>query len=176
MYCRRERFAFDRIIRLGIYEKSLRAACLRGKERGAEGMLAALAELSWELQADAFRETDFDLAVAVPHHWTQRLLRPHNPAETLAATWARLADIEYDAQLLRKLRRTQPQTRLNPQERRQNLKNAFAVRGELEGTNVLLVDDVFTTGTTANEASKTLKRAGASRVVVAVLARGVGRH
>src|SRR5262249_49923248 len=117
MYCRRERFAFDRIIRLGIYEKSLRTASLRGKERGAEGVLAALAELAWELQADAFRETDFDLAVAVPHHWTQRILRPHNPAETLATTWARLAGIDCEPQLLRKLRRTRPQTQLNPQER-----------------------------------------------------------
>lgn len=176
MYCRQERFAFERVIRLGIYEKRLRIACLRGKQRGAEGLLTALAELAWEQDAEPFRESEFDLVAPIPHHWSQRVLRPHNPAETLAATWSRLLHVDHFPQLIRKRRRTQAQTQLNPQERRQNLKHAFAVTSNVTGAKVLLVDDVFTTGTTANEASRTLKQAGATHIVVAVLARGVGRH
>ena len=175
MSCRNDRFAFEQVIRLGIYEDPLRAACLRGKQRGSEGLLAALADLTWERTSARFVEQKIDLVLPVPHHWSQ-FLRPHNPAEILAWRWSRLLNVECAPFLLRKSRRTPAQTRLNPTERRRNLRNAFAAPRSLEGATVLLVDDVLTTGTTAHEASRTLKRAGAKRVVVGVLARGIGQR
>jgi predicted amidophosphoribosyltransferase len=72
---------------------------------------------------------------------------------------------------------TPAQSGLSPRERRANLRGAFQVRSgaELSGKCILLVDDILTTGTTAHEASKALRRADAERVVVAVVARGLGQ-
>ena len=176
LHCFRDKFAFARVIRLGIYHDQLRAACLRGKQRGAEGLVAALADLVWERAAEQFAEAGVNLVVPVPHHWTQRVWRPHNPAETLGEVWGRRLRVECVPPILKKLRRTPPQTHLGPQERRTNLRKAFAATESLAGSVVLLADDVLTTGTTADEAARALVEAGADRVVVAVLARGVGQH
>jgi predicted amidophosphoribosyltransferase len=66
---------------------------------------------------------------------------------------------------------------LRPQERRENLKGVFTVRPGIvpPGSTVLLADDVLTTGSTAHEAALALVQAGAARVVVAVVARGLGK-
>ena len=77
---------------------------------------------------------------------------------------------------VRKTRRTAKQTDLVPTDRRANLRGAFAVpnpRG-VAGRAVLLCDDVLTTGATARRVTAALRAAGAARVSVAVLARGVG--
>ena len=73
-------------------------------------------------------------------------------------------------------RRTQKQGMLLPAERFANVRDAFAVSSsyDIANAHVLLVDDIMTTGATSSEAAKTLRRAGAARVTVAVVARGVG--
>ena len=77
--------------------------------------------------------------------------------------------------MLRRIRETPPQTQLNEEERRRNVRGAFALAPgrSLEGKKVLLVDDVYTSGATVNECSRTLKRSGAERVYVVTLARAV---
>ena len=79
--------------------------------------------------------------------------------------------------VLRKVRHTAEQSGLLPTERRKNLRNAFAPTSKslIQGKQILLVDDVLTTGTTANQVAKVLMSAGAKKVVVAVLARSFGR-
>lgn len=178
LYCRDERFAFDRVFRLGVYEGVLRAACLRAKERSAEPLAEGLAELVWEYESSGLREQQIDVVVWVPAHWTRRLWRPHTAAETVARYWARRLQVPLGGSILKKTRRTLPQARLTPSERRVNLKKAFAIRERdaFAGATVLLADDVMTTGTTAHEVSRVLRQAGAARVFVAVLARGLGRR
>jgi orotate phosphoribosyltransferase len=75
--------------------------------------------------------------------------------------------------LLLRTRDTPSQIGLTSHQRRENLRGAFTVRhaAEVTGREVLLVDDVYTTGTTATECSRVLRRAGASRVWVATVAR-----
>ena len=86
--------------------------------------------------------------------------------------------VPVSSHILRKVRWTRPQARLKPSERRSNLRRAFATAGKdsFAGATVLLADDVMTTGTTAHEAARQLRLAGAARVVVAVVARGLGRR
>src|SRR5262245_21734299 len=86
--CRDERFAFERVIRLGVYDGALRTACLRCKERGAEPLATGIGDLLWECEADALREAGADVVVPVPQHWIRRIYRPHHAAETLAAAWS----------------------------------------------------------------------------------------
>jgi len=176
--CRDERFAFERVIRLGVYDGALRTACLRSKDRGAEPLAAGLADLLWECESESFQNAKADVVVAVPPHWFRRFSHPHHAAETLAAAWAARLQVPLATHILRKRRWTRPQARLLPSERRMNLRNAFqaASTAGLSGAVVLLADDVMTTGTTAHETAKILTQAGAARVIVAVVARGLGRR
>jgi predicted amidophosphoribosyltransferase len=75
--------------------------------------------------------------------------------------------------ILQRQRETQSQIGLTSHQRRENMRSAFAVARpqEISGREVLLVDDVYTTGTTLSECAKILKRAGASKVLVATVAR-----
>lgn len=175
--CHDERFAFDRVIRLGVYDGALRQACLAAKPTGAEPLAAALAELTWQTETAAFHAAQVDLVVPVPQFWIQRLTRRHHAADTLAQVWGTRLKVPVAPHILRKVRWTQPQARLTPSQRRTNLRRAFtAEKDSLAGATVLLADDVMTTGTTAHEAARQLRRAGATRVIVAVVARGLGRR
>lgn len=73
--------------------------------------------------------------------------------------------------LLRRTRHTESQFLLSPTERRTNVRGAFQVQGSVAGLHILLVDDIYTTGTTARECTRTLLAAGAASVRVATLAR-----
>lgn len=177
-FCRDERFAFERVIRLGVYDGALRTAVLRSKDRGAEPLAAGMADLVWECESAALQQVKADVVIPVPQHWFRRIYHPHHAAETLAAAWGARLQLPVATHILRKCRWTRPQARLTPSERRVNLRNAFqaAASAGLPGATVLLADDVMTTGTTAHETAKILTQAGAARVVVAVVARGLGRR
>ncbi len=170
--CQRMRPSFESVIRLGMYKDRLRDACIRGKSPGSESLSAALAHQLWKRHQTRLKKANFDLIVPVPQHWTQRLTRPHNQAITLAQVLSRRLQVDFSRHILCKIRRTPDQSSLTAQQRRVNLQGAFRVCGvpSLAGLSVLLVDDILTTGSTANESSKVLRRAGAKCVVVAVAA------
>jgi ComF family protein len=174
--CRDDRFAFERVIRLGVYDGPLRLACLRGKQPRTEGLLHALAELTWNAAEPEFLAARADLVIPTPHYWMQNLFWPHNSAEILATAWSRKLRIRCASRGLVKKRRTPRQVTLSPTGRRQNLKRAFEARNprQVAGRRVLLVDDVLTTGSTAHECARALRQAGAAAVTVAVVARGIG--
>jgi len=121
------------------------------------------------LLRDSIPETlSWDLVVPVPLSRKRLLKRGFNQSALLARfAFGNFAD------LLVRVRETRPQTELSGSERRLNVRRAFAVRPgfSLFGTRVLLVDDVLTTGATAEECARVLKEAGAAEVIVAVLAR-----
>ena len=115
---------------------------------------------------------DVDLIVPVPLHKKRLQERGFNQALLLARSFFP-KDRRISADLLTRPNWTEPQTSFNGKARRKNLKNAFVVkRAELvQNKKILLVDDVFTTGTTVNECARTLKKSGATEVVVLTLAR-----
>ena len=106
------------------------------------------------------------LIIPVPLHRSRERQRGFNQAELLAA---RLG-LPMNTRLLRRRKNTPSQTGLTRDERRRNLASAFEVCGEIRGT-VIVVDDVYTTGSTLNEVARTLKRAGAARVEALTVAR-----
>jgi ComF family protein len=176
--CRGYRFAFEKVVKLGVYDGLLKRACQHAKNPSSQPLAAALGELLWEWAGEELHQAGVDLVVPIPHYWTRRFQRSHNPAETLGRVLVHLLQVEFHPHILSKVRMTPAQSSLTAPQRRANLRGVFRVRraSELKGRSVLLVDHVFTTGTTANEASKALRTAGAERVVVAVSARGLGRH
>ena len=177
VHCHRDRFHFDCVFCLGVYDDALKTACLRAKKSDGQPLASAVAGLLWERQQHSLEAAQIDLVVAVPRHWTRRLWMEPNAAETLAEALARRLQVEFGMHILAKVCRTPPQSKLRPYRRRSNLRRAFRVRqpDALKGATVLLVDDILTTGTTANEISRALRKSGADRVIVAVPARGIGR-
>lgn len=170
--CRREKYAFDRVIRLGVYDGDMRRACLRAKAKGGSSLSRALAVALVDVKRSQFEESTIDLIAPVPEHWIRRLLHPHYAAETFSRELSRGLNIRWARGLLKKLRRTPKQATSPTALRRQQQNGAFGVNrsAELAGKNVLLVDDILTTGSTAHAAARALKQAGAKRVIVAVIA------
>ena len=117
--------------------------------------------------------TDYSLIIPVPLHIKRLRQRGFNQSLILAYALAKKWQIPVNFSLLEKHKFTLTQTGLNKTERKQNIKGAFEVsdKKKIAGKDVILVDDVYTTGATINECAKTLTKAGAQKVTVLTLAR-----
>jgi len=176
-HCHGDHFDFRRVIRLGVYDGAMSALCLRLKSQSNGHLATATADLLWKRESAALIASRVDLVLPVPRHWTQYFGgRAHAPTY-LARRLARWLRVDFDPRTLAKKRRTVAQRSLTPRQRRRNLRNAFGVRGAwtIKKSRILLVDDILTTGSTAQECTKALLTAGAAEVTVAVIARGLGR-
>jgi ComF family protein len=109
-----------------------------------------------------------DVLVPVPLHWTRLWQRRFNQAAALARVIAQETALPVDPMLLRRRKRTLRQVGLSRSQRQQNLQGAFVVpamaRASLAGKRVVLIDDVMTTGSTANASARALLKAGAAAV------------
>ena len=115
---------------------------------------------------------DCDLITPVPLYFTRKKDRGYNQSELLAQHLSKKSLIRYD-RLLKRTRHTASQTLLSKAEREHNLDGAFDIRGvkSVDGLRILLIDDVFTTGTTANQIAILLKKHGAREVNIFTAAR-----
>lgn len=131
----------------------------------------------WMARAGRELLTGADLIAPVPLHWTRLVRRRFNQAGLLAQALASMGEAAFAPDLLVRKRRTPTQGGLTARQRALNVRGAFEVnpkrREILAGRHVVLVDDVMTTGATAEACSKALLRGGAARVDVLVLARVV---
>lgn len=113
-----------------------------------------------------------DLILPIPLHPRRRRRRGYNQSELLARPLAQAMSIPVDASALRRTRHTPPQVGLGPAERHDNVRGAFAADAAVAlGRNILLVDDVLTTGATMSAAAEALLAAGAASVAAYCLAR-----
>lgn len=170
--CRPKRQRYKEVIRIGTYDDELRTACIRSKNRGSEPLAAALGDLLFCEQRDRLQAVSADLIVPVPQHWLHWFTRPHHSALTVADRLSKHLRVPLRDGLVRKIRHTADQSSLSRSKRLKNLHRAFRV-GPLRrvaGKRILVVDDILTTGSTANEMSRALRTAGAKHVAVAVIA------
>ncbi len=171
--CRDVPLGFDTAHRLGVYDGRLRDAVLRMKSASGESLAEMMGWVVREKLVTRMCSEGITVVVPVPLHWQRRWMRGHNQAAALAWELAAGLGATFAPGLLWRVRNTPQQGQPTASARRENVKGAFAARSHarLAGQTVLLVDDVMTTGSTAGEAARTLRAAGAGRVVVAVLAR-----
>jgi ComF family protein len=117
------------------------------------------------------------IVVPVPLHAIKLRQRGFNQSELIARASLKLKPaalrLQLNASVLERRRETKSQIGLSRHQRRENIRRAFVVAKphEVTGREVLVVDDVFTTGTTVSECARVLRRAGASKVYVATVAR-----
>jgi len=175
--CLAHSFRFEQVVALGSYWGTLRLATIRMKQFHESPLTAAVGLLLAE-QVQQKLERPPDLVMPIPKHWLKRLWRGANPALILGEVVSGQLQRPLVRETLRYRRRLRKQSLLSPGERRKNLSGAFRLASgfDFTGAEVLVVDDIMTTGATANEAAKLLRRAGAARVVVAVVARAQKRR
>ncbi|MFN3265602.1 MAG: ComF family protein [Deinococcales bacterium] len=145
----------ERVVRALKFAEARRVAHPLGKI-----LAQAVQDKSWHV----------DAVVPIPLHATRANLRGYNQAELLAGAIAQGLGVP-SHEALKRVRATQQQARLAKSERLKNLEGAFALQKSVTGLELLLIDDVYTSGTTLTEASLVLIEAGAKRVRMAVLAR-----
>lgn len=169
--CPRPVGRWDRLVRLGPYRPPLSSAVRQLKYRRRR-ILPRLAPMLAQAVGTCCPDAAFDMVVPVPAYWRRRLARGQDHSRVLARGVAAALDLPVGRELAR-VRNTPPQVHLPRSRRIENVRGAFEVGSPraVAGTHALLVDDVTTTGATANEAAKTLLSAGASRVTLAVVAK-----
>ena len=116
--------------------------------------------------ADSGLYDTVDRIVPVPLHWRKRLRRGYNQAEVFAEKLAEEMELPMNARLIRRVKKTKRQKELGPAERRKNLEGAFALAkpGQMKYCRILLVDDIYTTGSTVDAIASLLKVNGAEQV------------
>jgi len=163
---------FNRAYTAGTYDGQLRDLVVAFKFNRRAELAHALAQLMWERLAPEAPLERWDLLVAVPVDFLRTLVRGYSPVQLLCRDLEKLG-APRSVRALRLTRRVRPQRGLSRAARQENVKGAFAApkATALSGKRVLLVDDVMTTGATASECARTLRRAGARSVDVAVIAK-----
>lgn len=181
--CQRFEPPFERARAYGAYDGSLRGLIHLLKYEHVRPAAEILGGMLAEVLAGLLRDMDAEpaLLVPVPLHAGKLRQRGFNQAELLARV--ALARLEKDpasagrlrlsTEVLERRRPTESQTGLTRHQRRENIQGAFrvALPEEIAARPVVLVDDVLTTGTTAGECARLLRRSGAARVYVATVAR-----
>jgi len=164
---------YDRARAVARYSQTMRDLIQSFKYRDRQEGLALFGR--WLARAGAELLADADLLVPVPLYRSRLWWRRFNQSALLAQGVARLSGVPADCFALKRVRRTASQVGLSAEQRKRNVAGAFKVerKGAIKGKNILVVDDVITTGATIEACARVLKRAGAGRVDVLALARVV---
>ena len=186
--CRRAQPPFTKAVAYGSYGGALRELIQLFKYAGVRPAAGVLGRMLGEVllqlsQSSAEQQAMFaeqlPIVIPVPLFAGKQRQRGFNQAEEIARVAlkhfraAQGEPLTLQTRALARIRDTRTQTGLTRHQRRQNMRGAFAVGNSelVRGRDVLLVDDVFTTGTTVSECARVLRRAGAKRVLVATVAR-----
>ncbi|HNY65406.1 MAG TPA: ComF family protein [Deltaproteobacteria bacterium] len=162
--------AYDRCLSACRFEGTVREVIHRFKYRHATVYKRFLAGLLFSVISE--KGIRADILTPVPLHWSRLVLRGYNQSSLIARELSRYMKTDVRYGILRKTRKTPRQAGLSKKDRGRNLRRAFSA-GRVEGKSVMVVDDVITTGSTAQEVSRALKDAGAAQVIFVSVGRAV---
>ena len=171
--CQKQTFRFDRARSLGTYDSVLKRLIHFFKYRKQPGVIQEIKPLlKSHFQNDAQVYEGFHV-VSVPLHFNKLKERGFDQSFILAQAVAEVLNLPVLVRPILRIRETPPQAKQSRTERAKNVRGAFQVKQpeQVKGQDILLVDDVMTTGSTVNEVARVLKRAGTHRVHVFTLAR-----
>lgn len=155
---------------LFLYEGTGRKLILSLKHADRTDLAHPLADWLARIAPDFLDKAD--IVAPVPLHWKRLFKRRYNQSAEISRHLARHADLASVPDLLLRTRKTIPQEGMTRDERFENQSGAFAMGAhDVRGKNILLIDDVMTSGATLSGCAETLRAAGADQINVLVLAR-----
>lgn len=169
-----EGFAFDNAFYAATYDDTMKRCIRLFKYEGKIQMVTLLGKVMTDFANKNMNVHEIDLIVPVPLHPLKLRERQFNQSEMLATYLAKRFNKKIIINRVKRIKYTLPQTELKREERLKNVKGVFLAKkySGFEDSTILLVDDVFTTGATMHECAKSLKDAGAKKVIAFALARG----
>lgn len=174
--CGRHKRSFESGAALFNYNEAAKKSMAAIKYRNKREFLDFYAEVMGYRFSRIVKNWHPDVLVPVPVHPSRRRKRGFNQAEELTRRLSHILDIPMETGLLVRRRKTAPQRELNPQQRLANLQQAFAVNSKCPiPRTVILIDDIYTTGSTMEACTRVLKAAGVEKVHFLVICIGGGR-
>ena len=174
--CKAAKRYFDGAVSASRYTENLRKAIHRFKFRPEPYMAKTLAGfIEYAFEKSGAKANAFDIIVCAPPDKKRYYKRGFDHAALLGKYVSKKLGIPLLPKAATKIKNNLPQHTLNARNRAANVRGVYkvALPDDVKGKNVLLIDDVFTTGATVNEISRILKRAGAKSVLVATVAKAV---
>jgi len=171
--CLKNKLNFDRAFSAGVYEGVIKELIHEFKYKGKEHLYRPLSEIMINFIKEYHIPIEYlDLIIPMPLHKTRLRQREFNQAEALSRPIADEFNKTLSTSLLIRHRLTKTQTEMPTQKRFENVADSFSVakHTDLANKNLLIIDDVFTTGATSSAAALTLKEAGANKVLILTLA------
>lgn len=173
--CGRRQHAYDRGFAVYPYHGKIRESLMRFKYSGRQEYANFYAQAIWSYGEDIIRHMRPELLIPVPVHRKKLRMRGYNQAQVLGRRLSEKSGIPMLTDLVIRTRNTLPQKELDRQQRKRNLQNAFALKKPdrmFPWKRVLLVDDIYTTGSTVDALAVLLKEAGAEHVFFVAAALG----
>lgn len=173
--CARKRHSYTRGRAVYVYEGAVKTSLYRFKYGGRREYAACYARQAVESYGAWIRELKPEALVPVPLHPGRRRKRGYNQAELFARELGEQLGLPVYSRLVCRSVDTRPQKELNDVQRKKNLKNAFTIPENIvQLKKVLLVDDIYTTGSTVDAVSEALRAAGVEQVYVLCISIGRG--
>ena len=171
--CKKRPFPLNQIRAAVLFDTIIPDTIHQLKYRNVFALVEPLGKLM--VQAWPNWQTDSDIVLPIPLHRQRQTKRGYNQSELLVETFCRELSLPSNQEILSRTRQTPPQVGLNAEDRRKNVSGAFTVKNPhlVKGGNILLVDDVCTTGATLMAAAEVLLAAGAKNVSAYCLARAM---
>lgn len=158
-----------------VYQGGIRQSMYRFKYSNRREYAAFYAEEAIELYGTWIQERQIEVIVPVPMYRRKKRVRGYDQAEVFARALGRVTGIPVETELVRRVRNTVPQKELNDRERQRNLKNAFQLVADIvKYSQILLVDDIYTTGSTMDAVSEVLLEAGVKNIYYICISIGTG--
>ncbi len=171
--CREVIHFYDRAFSVFVYNDVMQQSIFRFKYRGKQEYADFYAESIYRFLWREIGSFGADALIPVPLHKDRQIKRGYNQASLIAKKLSKFTGIRVEDDLVQRVAATRPQKNLNREERRKNLKRAFLLSQNIvKLTRVIIVDDIYTTGSTVDEMSLLLKEAGVREIYVVTVCSG----
>lgn len=173
--CVQTRHSYDQGCSLWLHRKPVSGSIYQFKYRNQRRYSVHYAEEMKKEYGQQIRDWRIRLIIPIPLHRKRMQSRGYNQAQLVAELLGNIMDIPTDSVSLRRRKNTIPQKELGKQERARNMEGAFALADSFEPVStVLLIDDIYTTGSTLDAAAGILKRGGVQKVYFLTISIGQG--
>lgn len=163
--CKRKKFHYEQGKNVWLHKGPVRWSIYQFKYHNRRIFGEFYAEEMYRLYGQKLKEWKIDVIIPIPLHKKRRRRRGYNQAEIIARNLGKLAQIPVESQALARIRNTTAQKELSDKERKANLQHAFQVTKYWKKVRrVLLIDDIYTTGSTIDEVAKVLRENGAEKI------------